>query len=132
VALPFEQLDFVYMPTRDPSADMEYFPSVLGGRLIFTVEGMGARVAMIELTESPPRILLADHLEGDRPILVYRVGDLQQALKDLAARGWERERTFEIPQGPISSFIAPGGQRLALYQLTRPQVEEHFTGRRDF
>jgi hypothetical protein len=132
VALPFEQLDFVYMPTRDPSADMEYFTSVLGGRLIFAVEGMGARVAMIELTESPPRILLADHLEGDRPILVYRVGDLQQALKDLAARGWERERTFEIPQGPISSFIAPGGQRLALYQLTRPQVEEHFTGRRDF
>jgi hypothetical protein len=132
VALPFEQLDFVYMPTRDPSADMEYFTGVLGGRLVFAVEGMGARVAMVELTDGPPRILLADHLEGDRPVLVYRVGNLQQTLKDLAARGWERERTFEIPQGPICSFIAPGGQRLALYQLTRPQVEEHFTGRRDF
>jgi hypothetical protein len=132
VALPFEQLDFVYMPTRDPSADMEYFTGVLGGRLVFAVEGMGARVAMIQLTEEPPRILLADHLEGERPVLVYRVGDLQKALKDLAARGWERERTFEIPQGPICSFIAPGGQRLALYQLTRPQVEEHFVGRRDF
>jgi hypothetical protein len=132
VALPFEQLDFVYMPTRDPSADMEYFTAVLGGRLVFAVEGMGAKVAMVELTEGPPRILLADHLTGDRPVLVYRVGDLRQALKDLAARGWERERTFEIPQGPICSFIAPGGQRLALYQLTRPQVEEHFAGRRDF
>ena len=132
MALPFEQLDFVYMPTRDPSADMEYFTGVLGGRLVFAVEGMGARVAMIELTDGPPRILLADHLTGDRPVLVYRVGDLQKALKDLAARGWKRERTFEIPQGPICSFIAPGGQRLALYQLTRPQVEEHFVGRRDF
>ena len=132
MALPFEQLDFVYMPTRDPSADMEYFTGVLGGRLVFAVEGMGARVAMIELTDGPPRVLLADHLEGDRPVLVYRVSDLRQALKELAARGWERERTFEIPQGPICSFIAPGGQRLALYQLTRPQVEEHFVGRRDF
>ena len=128
----FEQLDFVYMPTRDPSADMEYFTAVLGGRLVFAVEGMGARVAMVELTDGPPRVLLADHLEGDRPVLVYRVSDLRQALKELAARGWERERTFEIPQGPICSFIAPGGQRLALYQLTRPQVEEHFAGRRDF
>ena len=132
MALPFEQLDFVYMPTRDPAADMEYFTAVLGGRLVFAVEGMGAKVAMVELTEGPPRILLADHLTGDRPVLVYRVGDLRQALNDLAARGWERERTFEIPQGPICSFIAPGGQRLALYQLTRPQVEEHFAGRRDF
>ena len=132
MALPFEQLDFVYMPTRDPSADMEYFTAVLGGRLVFAVEGMGAKVAMVELTDGPPRVLLADHLEGDRPVLVYRVSDLRQALKELAARGWERERTFEIPQGPICSFIAPGGQRLALYQLTRPQVEEHFAGRRDF
>jgi hypothetical protein len=132
VALPFEQLDFVYMPTRDPAADMEYFTAVLGGRLVFAVEGMGAKVAMVELTDGPPRILLADHLTGDRPVLVYRVGDLQKMLKDLVARGWERERTFEIPQGPICSFIAPGGQRLALYQLARPQVEEHFAGRRDF
>jgi hypothetical protein len=132
VALPFEQLDFVYMPTRDPAADMEYFTGVLGGRLVFAVEGMGAKVAMVELSDGPPRILLADHLTGDRPVLVYRVGDLRRALKDLAARGWERERTFEIPQGPICSFIAPGGQRLALYQLTRPQVEDHFAGRRDF
>ncbi len=130
--LPFEQLDFVYMPTRDPSADVEYFTKALGGNLIFAVEGMGARVAMIQLTEKPPRILLADHLEGDRPVLVYRVADLKDTLRELAARGWQRERTFEIPQGPICSFIAPGGQRLAVYQLTRPQVEEHFTGRRDF
>lgn len=130
--LPFEQLDFVYMPTRDPSADMQYFTAVLGGRLVFAVEGMGAQVAMIELTEGPPRVLLADHLEGDRPVLVYRVADIKATLKDLEARGWQRERTFEIPQGPICSFIAPGGQRLAVYQLTRPGVEEHFTGRSDF
>jgi hypothetical protein len=30
------------------------------------------------------------------------------------------------------SFRTPGGYRIALYQLTRPEVVAHFTGRRDF
>jgi hypothetical protein len=130
--LPFERLDFVYMPSRDVAGDMRYFTDTLGGRLIFAVDGMGARVAMIELTQEPPRILLADHLEGDRPILVYRVADLQKALKALKARGWKRGHSIEIPHGPLCSFITPGGQRIAVYELARPQVEEHFAGRREF
>ena len=43
-----------------------------------------------------------------------------------------REHTFEIPHGPICSFEGPGGHRVAVYQLTRPEVAEHFEGRRDF
>ena len=131
-ALPFERLDFVYMPSRDVATDLRYFTETLGGRLIFAVEGMGARVAMIELTDGPPRILLADHLEGDRPILVYRVADFDASLRSLRARGWKRNRSIEIPHGPLCSFITPGGQRIAVYELTRPDVEEHFVGRRDF
>jgi hypothetical protein len=128
----FERLDFVYMPSRDVAADVRFFTETLGGRLIFAIDGMGTRVAMIELTEEPPRILLAAHLEGDRPILVYRVADFNAALDALESRGWTREHSIEIPQGPLCSFIAPGGQRLAVYELTRPDVEEHFAGRRDF
>jgi hypothetical protein len=130
--LPFEQLDFVYMPSRDVAADARYFTETLGGRLIFAVDGMGARVAMIALTDGPPRILLADHLEGDRPILVYRVADFDAALASLKSRGWKRARSIEIPHGPLCSFITPGGQRLAVYELARPDAEEHFAGRRDF
>jgi len=104
----------------------------LGGRPLFAIEGMGTRVAAIELTEGPPLILLADHVEGDRAILVYRVRDLTAALDELEARGWEREHTFEIPHGPICSFRSPGGHRIALYQLTRPEVARNFVGRRDF
>jgi len=45
--------------------------------VVFAVEAMGTRLAAIQLTESPPLLLLlADHLEEDRPILVYRVADL--------------------------------------------------------
>lgn len=131
-APPFESLDFVYMPSLDVATDMRYFVETLGGRPVFAVEGMDARVAMIELTEGPPRVLLADHLEGDRPILVYRVADFDATLQALKSRGWKRERSIEIPHGPLCSFIAPGGQRLAVYELTRPGVEEHFAGRRDF
>lgn len=129
----FDQLDYVYMPSRDVAADVTYFTDVLGGRVVFAIDGMGTRVAMIELTNDPPRILLAGHLEGDQPILVYRVDDLRTAMAELEERGWVRGHSLEIPQGPVCSFTAPGGQRLAIYQLTRPGVvEANFAGRRDF
>lgn len=97
----FEQLDYVYMPSRDVAADVHYFTDVLGVRLVFAVEGMGTRVAMLELSDTPPRILLAGHLEGEVPVLVYRVRRLASTLDELQAAGWERERSFEIPQGPV-------------------------------
>jgi hypothetical protein len=128
----FEALDYVYMPSRDVAVDVRYFTEVLGGRLIFAIDGMGAKVAMIELTEGPPALLLADHLAGDGPILVYRVADLAAAAAELATRGWEHEHELEIPQGPVSTFRAPGQQRLAIYQRSRPGVIESFAGRRDF
>jgi predicted enzyme related to lactoylglutathione lyase len=129
---PFEQLDFLYTPSRDVASDMTHFTEVLGGRVIFAIEGMGTRVAAIELTEGPPLVLLTDHVEGDRAILVYRVPDLDAALESMESRGWQREHTFEIPQGPVCSFRTPGGHRIALYELTRPDAAAHFAGRHDF
>ena len=128
----FDELDFIYMPSRDAAADLRWFTDVLGARLVFAVEGMGTRVAMLELTDQPPRILLAEHLEGDRPVLVYRVPDLAAAMTELETRGWQRGTSLEIPHGPICSFTSPGGHRLAIYQLTRPEVGDHFAGQRDF
>lgn len=130
--MSFDVLDFLYMPSRDVAADAEYFTGVLGGRLVFAIEDSGVRVAMVELTAGPPRVLLTDHLEGDRPILVFRVADLGSAVDELTGRGWTGERSLEIPHGPCRSFRTPGGQRIALYQLTRPGVAAHFDGRRDF
>jgi hypothetical protein len=111
---------------------MRYFTDVLGGRLGFAIEGMGTRVAMIELTISPPHILLADHLDGDRPILVYRVEDVKKAAGELKKRGLKKQQSLEIPMGPCSSFVAPNGHRIAVYELVRPGVLEHFMGRQDF
>jgi hypothetical protein len=128
----FQQLDFLYMPSRDVAADMAHLSEVMGGRVVFAIEAMGTRVAAIQLAQGSPVLLLTDHLEGERPILVYRVPDLRSALAQLESRGWERQHTFEIPHGPCCSFRTPGGHRFALYQLTRPEAAAHFDGRRDF
>ncbi len=128
----FERLDYLYTPSRDVAADVAHFTGVLGGRLVFAIEGMGTRVAMVELSEGHPQVVLADHLDGDTPILVYRVADLEAAARGLQASGADPGHALEIPQGPVRSFVAPGGQRIAIYQLTRPGVVEGFTGRRDF
>ena len=129
---PFDQLEYLYTPSDDVARDAAYFVEVLGGRLVFAIEGMGARVAAVELTSGPPIVLLTDHLEGERPILVYRVPDLPATLEVLRVRGWTPQGTFEIPQGPCCSFTGPGGHRVALYQLVRPEVAAHLEGRRDF
>jgi hypothetical protein len=128
----FERLDFLYMPSGDVAADVEYFTGVLGAELVFAIEAMGTRVAMVRLAAGPPEVLLAGHLEGERPVLVYRVADLDAAVAELRGRGWEDAPRFGIPHGPIVAFRAPGGHRLAIYELTRPEAAQHFVGRRDF
>jgi hypothetical protein len=106
--------------------------NVLGARLVFAVDGMGARVAMLELGSSGPRVLLTDHLEDKRTVLIYRVENLDRTMKELHSKGWKRGRSLEIPHGPCVSFATPGGQRVAIYQLARPEAANSFVGRIDF
>ncbi len=126
------ELDFLYVPSADVEADATYWVNVLGARLVFAVDGMGARVAMLELGSSGPRVLLTDHLEDKRTVLIYRVENLERTLTELQSKGWKRGRSLEIPHGPCVSFATPGGQRVAIYQLTRPEAAKHFLGRMDF
>jgi hypothetical protein len=128
----FGQLDFVYLPSRDVAADVKHFTDGLGGELVFAIEAFGTRVAMIRLNRNPPAVLLAGHLEGDQPILVYRVPDLDQAVAELRDRNVDVAAGFEIPHGPGVELATPGPQRVALYQLTRPETPARLDGRRDF
>ena len=130
--VPFGRLDFLYMPSRDVGADAEYFTSVLGAQLVFAIEAFDTRVAMVRLSDEPPDLLLAGHLAGERPILVYRVDDLDRAMSELEARGWDPEPQFGIPHGPCCALRTPGGHRVAIYQLTRPEASARLAGRRDF
>jgi catechol 2,3-dioxygenase-like lactoylglutathione lyase family enzyme len=130
--VPFERLDFVYMPSRDVEADLLFYADVLGGEVVFAIEAFGTRVARVALGEQGPGLLLAEHLEGDAPVLVHRVEDLDAALAELEGRGLAVESRFGIPHGPGAELRTPGGQRLAVYELTRPEADSRLAGRHDF
>ena len=129
---PFGQLDFVYTPSRDVASELRHFVDELGAEAVFAIEAFGARVAMVRLGDQPPAVVLADHVEGDRPILVYRVDDLDEAATQLADRGCDAGPELGMPYGPCYSFALPGGHRIAIYELTRPGADERLGGRFDF
>jgi hypothetical protein len=128
----FGPLDFVYTPSRDVAAELRHFVEELEAEAVFAIEAFGARVAMVRLCDQPPAVVLADHLEGDRPILVYRVDNLDEAAKRLADRGCDPGPELGMPYGPCYSFELPGGHRIAIYELTRPGADERLGGRFDF
>jgi hypothetical protein len=127
----FDELDFVYTPSADPAVDRDYFVGVLGAREVFAIEAGDERVAAVELSDKP-LVLFAGHLDGERPFLIFRVADFTKAVDELEARGLEPAERFEIPHGPCCTFETPGGHRIGVYELTRPEVVEHFAGRHDF
>ncbi|MDQ3681088.1 MAG: VOC family protein [Actinomycetota bacterium] len=127
----FLSLDFVYVPTPDVDAAVGHYVSALGARLEWKVRGMGTTVACLRMGDSATAILLSGHLEGEVPVLIYRVADYAATLRELRSNGVTEIRELEIPQGPCASFTAVGGQRVAVYELVRPEADAHFTGRVD-
>lgn len=111
--------------------DLDFYAEMLSGEVVFAIEAFGTRVAEVRVAAGP-RLVLAEHLEGEAPVLLHRVDDLDAKLSELEASGVEVEARFEFPHGPAAAFRAPGGQRLAIYQLTRPGADERLGGRRDF
>jgi catechol 2,3-dioxygenase-like lactoylglutathione lyase family enzyme len=122
----------LYVPSRDLAADVAFYRDTLGARIVFAIEAMGTRVAEVALAREGPRVILAEHLVGDTPILLHRVFDLDRILAEFASRGLRVDARVELPLGPCATFRTPGGQRLGVYELTRPEVDTHFAGRADF
>lgn len=125
-------LDYVYAPSSDVAADARWFEDVLRAELVFAIDESGTRVAMLRLGTDEPLIILTDHLPDERSLLIYRVDDLAASSVVLEAGGWALERTIELPPGPCITLRSPGGQRVAIYERSRPGVVESMAGRRDF
>jgi len=124
-------LDFVYCPSRDAAADLAHWTEKLGATAVFAIERFDTRVACVETGEGPA-VLFAEHLEGERPVLLYRVDDLASSAADLQARGVETGKPFEFPFGEGVEVVNPGPQRTAIYARTRPDRGASLRGRRDF
>ena len=103
----FDSLDYIYMPSRDVAADLAWFVEKLGAKVVFAIDGMGARVAMLRLGRSKPPLLLADHVDGDAPVLVYRVAALDDAREALRRNGWRKGRMLELPMGTALKMGPP-------------------------
>jgi hypothetical protein len=89
-------------------------------------------VASVRVDAGGPQLLLANHLEGTVPILIYRVTNLVDTVAEMRDRGWVPDtEQFEIPHGPCITFRDPNGQRFALYELVRPEANRFFAGRVD-
>ena len=128
----FRSLDYLYVPARDIEASIRYYSGVLGGELVWKIHKFGAWVACVRLSQIGPLVLLADHLEGTTPLLIYQVENLAQTAKELKSRGWSQESgPFEIPNGPCYTFRDSAGVRLAIYENERPGVDERFKGQFD-
>jgi len=128
----FDRLEFVYLPSDDAAADVEHYTQRLGAEFVFAIERFGTRVAMVRPAPDGPTLLFAEHLEGDRPILIFRVDDLDEATARLEAGGVELEGPFEMPYGHGVQVRLPGPQRVAVYEETRPERGASIVGRRDF
>ena len=106
--LPFEGLDFIYMPSSDVAADLGFYRDVLGGEIVFAIEAFGTRVAQVRLEADAPRLLLAEHLEGEAPVLLHRVSDLDHATAELEREGSRSASASASPTARPSRCEAPG------------------------
>jgi hypothetical protein len=122
----FESLDFIYMPAPDLGAALRYYVETLGAETEWRIRAFGTEVSRVRLARSGPALLLAGHLKGETPILIFRVVDYRQSVAALRAAGLDVAEV-EIPHGPCTVFQTEGGQRLAIYQLLRPEADEHLS-----
>jgi hypothetical protein len=128
----FDELEFVYLPSDDVESELAHYVDGLGATVVFAIERFDTRVAMLRLTTDGPKLLLAQHLHGDQPVLVFRVADLTAAEAELRARGVPIGDRFGFPDGDASEVGLPGPQRIAIYERTRPDRAASIVGRRDF
>lgn len=118
----FKRLVYIYIGTSHYDADRDFYKDVLGARLVWEFKEFGARVAAFDLC-GEPYLLLADHVKAPSKRLIYQVDDLDEAAKELKARGWKPDgREFEVPDGPCINFKDSSGNEYAILQMTRPHV----------
>jgi catechol 2,3-dioxygenase-like lactoylglutathione lyase family enzyme len=130
----FESLDYVYWAAPELESSIAFYTGALGGELLWRIRDGETWVAAVRLTDSGPPVLLANHLEPGRGLLVFRVRSLEQTRARLLSRGWAligAGEPLELPPGPCLVLEDPGHQRLAVYERVRPEMDRHFLGRYD-
>jgi hypothetical protein len=102
----------------------------MGAEVVFAIGAFGTRVAQVGLTGGGPR-LLAEHLEGDTPVLRLGMGDLDPTMAELSAAGCAPSRARH-PARAMRGL--PRAWRAAARRLRAhpPRPDARHAGRHDF
>lgn len=117
------ELRFLYVGTADTGRDLAAWLALPGASLRWRFQHFGADVAAVDLG-TPPTVLLADHRPAGAVLPIYAVDDLDAAISELTAAGWDVEGgPMGTPEGP-AALLGPagGGAPVALLQVDRPDV----------
>lgn len=118
----FKRLIYIYIGTSNFTADYHFYKYTLGATLVWEFENFGAKVAAFDLC-GEPWLLIADHVSPPSKRLIYEVGNVDEAAKELEARGWTPDgKKFEVPDGPCINFKDESGNEYAILQMTRPYL----------
>ena len=98
---------------------------------MWKIHAYGVWVACMVLSEEEPYILLANHIEKNDIVLIYRVSNLEKTAFQLRSKGWKEEKRLEIPPGPCCTFRDPADNHIAIYEKLRPDIMKEFEGRID-
>jgi len=121
-APPLGDLKYLYLGTSRFDDDLEYYRDVVGAEEIWNFEEFGARVAALRVAAGP-LLLIADHRPAPSCLPVFGVNDLDTAVAELKARGWQADSgPFGIPNGPCYLFSDKSGNQLAIFGNVRPDA----------
>lgn len=123
-ALPFKNLEYLYVGTSDFERDVAYYRENLKAQLIWSFEKFGAKVAAFRVAFGP-LLLLADHKKAPSVEPIFSVDNLEKTAQALKAQGLkEIDGPVETPNGPAYTFRDPSGNGFAILQNDRPDAME--------
>ena len=127
-----ESLDFLYMPSRDVVVDLSFYSEMSRRRDRVRDRGLRRPVAQVRLCGEEPRLLLADHLDDDGAVLVYRWAISMPRSPSSSCAGSTMEARFGIPHGPSAAVRTPGRPAARAVRAHPAAVDDRFAGRLDF
>lgn len=123
--MPIGRLEYLYVGSADVAKDLAYYVDTLGAEVVWDFREFDTRVAGLRMFAKGPMVLLAGHRHAPSVLPVFAVPDLDDAERDLRARGWTPEGArFGIPDGDCYLFKDPSGNEFAIYEDSRPHALE--------
>lgn len=123
---PFKNLSYLYLGTDDYEATVEYYLDVLHAEKVWDFDRFGAKVTAFKVS-SGPLLLVSNHRKAPSCQPVFEVDDLSLTIRELKERGFkEQAGPFGTPNGEAYSFLDPGGNSIAIFQVDPDSTDRSY------